>query len=109
MADLELPLFVIRQQITSAVDLIVQLTRLRDGSRKVVAITEVQGMEGETITMQNVFQFREDGERDGQVIGEMEPCGIRPRFEPRLKAHGFELDASMFMKEMPSMAPRRRR
>jgi pilus assembly protein CpaF len=109
MAEVELPLMVIRQQITSAIDLIVQTARIRDGSRKVVAITEVQGMEGETITMQNIFQFREEGERDGQVFGEMEPCGIRPRFEPRLKAHGFELDASMFMKEMPGMAPRRRR
>jgi pilus assembly protein CpaF len=109
MADIELPLFVIRQQIAAAIDLIVQLTRMRDGSRKVVAITEVQGMEAETITMQNVFQFRDEGERDGKVIGEMEPCGIRPRFEPRLKAHGFELDAAMFMKGMPSMPPLRRR
>jgi pilus assembly protein CpaF len=110
MAGVELPLVVVRRQIVSAVDVIVQIARLRDGSRKVTAITEVQGMEGDTITMQNIFEFQEEGERDGRVIGKMEPCGTRPRFEPRLKARGFEFSASMFMKEVPSpMAPRRRR
>ncbi len=109
MAGMELPIMVVRQQIASAIDLIVQQARLRDGSRKVVAITDVQGMEGETIVMQNIFSFEEEGERDGVVLGSMGPCGVRPRFEPRLKAHGFEFGATMFMKEMPgAMAPRRR-
>jgi pilus assembly protein CpaF len=101
MAGVDLPLMVVRRQIVSALDLIVQVARLRDGSRKVINITEVQGMEGETIVMQDIFHFVEEGERDGKVIGEMEPCGTRPKFEPRLKSHGFEFDASMFMKEMP--------
>jgi pilus assembly protein CpaF len=108
MAGVELPVMVVRRQIVSALDLIVQVARLRDGTRKVVAITEVQGMEGETITMQNIFQFEDQGEQDGKVMGEMEPCGVRPRFEPKLKSYGFELDASMFMKEAVSFSPRRR-
>jgi len=101
MAGVDLPLMVVRRQIVSALNLIVQVARLRDGSRKVTNITEVQGMEGETIVMQDVFHFVEEGERDGKVIGEMEPCGIRPKFEPRLKSHGFEFEPSMFTKEMP--------
>jgi pilus assembly protein CpaF len=108
MAGMELPLAVVRRQITSAIDLIVQIARLRDGSRKVTNITEVQGMEGETIVMQDIFRFEEEGERDGKVVGQMEPCGVRPRFEPRLKAHGFELGASMFMKEVPGFPSRQR-
>ena len=111
MAGMDLPLVVVRRQIASAIDLIIQIARFRDGSRKVTHVTEVQGMEGDTITMQEVFRFNEEGERDGKVVGQMEPCGVRPRFEPRLKSHGFEFDSSMFMKEtdMPSFgAPRRR-
>lgn len=109
MAGVELPIMVVRRQIVSAIDLIVQVARLRDGSRKVIAITEVQGMEGETIVMQDIFRFKEEGERDGKIAGQMEPCGVRPRFEPRLKSHGFDLGAAMFMKEMPgAMTPRRR-
>jgi pilus assembly protein CpaF len=109
MAGIDLPLMVVRQQIASAIDLIVQVARFRDGSRKVVAITDVQGMEGETMVMQNVFTFEEQGEQDGHVIGTMGPCGVRPRFEPRLKAHGFAFDAAMFMKDAPGLAMSRRR
>jgi len=109
MAGVDLPLTVIRRQITSAIEVIVQVARLRDGSRKVVSISEVQGMEGETIVMQEIFRFEEEGERDGKVIGQMEPCGVRPRFESRLKSHGFELDASMFMKEGSALGMQRRR
>jgi pilus assembly protein CpaF len=109
MAGMELPLIVVRQQIASAIDVIVQVARLRDGSRKVVAITDVQGMEGETLVMQNVFTFEEEGERDGKVIGTTGPCGVRPRFEPRLKSHGFEFAATMFMKEALGPATSRRR
>ncbi len=109
MAGVDLPIDVVRRQIVSAIDLIVQVARLRDGSRKVINITEVQGMEGETIVMQDLFRFEEEGEREGKVIGSMGPCGVRPRFEPRLRAHGFEFSATMFMKEAPaSMASRRR-
>ncbi|MFN2227320.1 MAG: CpaF family protein, partial [Anaerolineae bacterium] len=108
MAGIELPLSVVRRQITSAIDLIVQVARLRDGSRKVMNITEVQGMEGETVVMQDIFAFTEEGERDGRVVGSMEPCGSRPRFEPRLRSHGFEFDASMFMRDRPGGFGRRR-
>jgi pilus assembly protein CpaF len=93
-----LPLPVVRQQIASAIHLIVQTSRLRDGSRKVTYITEIQGIEGNTPVLQDIFKFAEHGEEDGKVIGEMEPGGLRPKCEPKLKHHGFELPASMFMK-----------
>jgi pilus assembly protein CpaF len=98
MAGVELPLSVVRQQIASAIHLIVQASRLRDGSRKVTHITEIQGLEGNTPVLQDIFKFIEQGEEDGRVIGEMEPGGLRPKCEPKLRHHGFELPASMFMK-----------
>ncbi|RMG96238.1 MAG: CpaF family protein [Chloroflexi bacterium] len=97
MAGMELPLSVVRKQIVSAVDLIVQQARLRDGSRKVINITEVVGMEGDTVVMQDVFRFEEHGEEDGKVIGAFVPGGVRPVCEQRLKNHGFNLPPSMFM------------
>lgn len=97
MAGMDLPLKVIREQIAAAVDLIVQQARLRDGSRKVVAISEVQGMEGDTIVMQDIFRFEEQGlDSSNRVIGQFRPLGIRPRFMPRLEAAGFQLPAEMF-------------
>jgi pilus assembly protein CpaF len=109
MAGMELPLAVVRRQIVSAIDLIVQVARLRDGSRRVTAITEVQGMEGEMITMQDLFYFEDEGERDGKVIGQVRRGGVRPRFEPRLRAHGFEFEASMFVEDVPTFGGMRRR
>jgi pilus assembly protein CpaF len=109
MAGMDLPIMVVRQQIASAIDLVVQVARLRDGTRKVINITEVQGMEGETIVTQHLFEFDEEGERDGRVIGKMKPCGVRPRFEPRLKAYGFEFSSTMFMRERPGPRVSRRR
>lgn len=97
MAGMDLPLMVVRQQIASALDLIVQQTRLRDGSRKITNITEVQGMEGETVVLQDIFRFEEEGEQDGKVVGRMKPLGIRPRFTDRLTARGFKLPPAMFM------------
>ncbi len=97
MAGMDLPLQVVRKQIVSAIDLIVQQERLRDGSRKVTAITELTGMEGETPVMQDIFRFQEVGERDGKVIGDFTPGGGRPTIEYRLKMHGFTLPASMFI------------
>jgi pilus assembly protein CpaF len=92
-----LPLKVVREQIASAVDLIVQQTRLRDGSRKVTAISEVNGMEGDIVVMSDIFKFAETGiGEDGKVIGEMKPTGIRPMFGQRLEAAGFKLTAEMF-------------
>jgi pilus assembly protein CpaF len=98
MAGVDLPLQVVRKQIGSAVHLMVQASRLRDGSRKVTYITEIQGLEGDTVVLQDIFKFIETGEQEGTVIGEMEPGGLRPKCEPKLRNHGFDLPASMFMK-----------
>ena len=98
MAGMDLPLKVVRQQISSAIDLIVQQTRLKDGSRKVTAITEVAGMEGETVVLTDVFKFEQTGlGKDGQVLGELRATGIRPIFGPRLEAAGFKLGGEIFM------------
>ena len=97
MAGMDLPLSVVRKQIASAVDLIVQQARLRDGSRRVINITELAGMEGETVVMQDIFRFDDQGEKDGKVIGEYLPGGGRPDCEQRLRNYGFNLPASMFM------------
>jgi len=97
MAGMDLPLSVVRRQIVSAIDLIVQQARLRDGSRKVTHITEVQGLEGDIVVMQDIFRFEEQGEEDGKVIGRLKPVGIRPNFTNRLAVHGFELPPAMFM------------
>jgi len=98
MAGMDLPVRVIREQIASAIDLIVQQARLRDGSRKVVQITEVQGMEGDVIVLQDIFIFKEEGmdAATGKVIGQIRPTGMRPKFTPRLEAHGFRLPPDIF-------------
>jgi pilus assembly protein CpaF len=98
MAGMDMPLKVIREQIASAVELIVQQSRLRDGSRKVTQITEVCGMEGDTVVLQDIFKFTEDGlDPDGKVLGQMRPTGLRPMFTPKLEAAGFRLTADVFM------------
>jgi pilus assembly protein CpaF len=98
MAGMDLPLKVVRQQISSAVDLIIQQTRLKDGSRKVTAITEVVGMEGDTVVMTDVFKFEQTGvDKSGKIQGELKATGIRPNFGPRLEAAGFKLSADIFM------------
>ncbi len=97
MAGMELPLRVVREQIASAVDLIIQLSRLKDGSRRVTYITEVSGMEGETVVMTDIFKFEQTGiSEDGKIIGELKPSGIRPLFTPRLEANGFRLGPEVF-------------
>jgi pilus assembly protein CpaF len=98
MAGMDLPLKVVRQQISSAVDLIVQQTRLKDGNRKITAITEVAGMEGDIVVLTDVFKFNQVGvTEDGKVLGEVKPTGIRPNFSPRLDAAGYKLGAEIFM------------
>ncbi|HEX9840628.1 MAG TPA: CpaF family protein [Anaerolineales bacterium] len=98
MSGMDLPLKVVRQQISSAVDLIIQQTRLKDGSRKVTAITEVVGMEGEIVVLTDIFKFEQTGMgQDGKILGELKPTGIRPIFGPRLEAAGFKLGAEIFM------------
>jgi pilus assembly protein CpaF len=97
MAGLELPLRVLREQIASAVDLIVQTSRMRDGSRKVTQITELAGMEGETVVLTDIFKFEQTGvSPDGKVLGELKPTGIRPLFSSRLEMSGFKLRPEVF-------------
>lgn len=89
-----------RQQVAAAIDLVVQVARLSDGTRRLTSITEITGMEGETITMQEIFQFERTGvDSQGQVIGRFRPTGIRPRFAERLKASGLQLPR-VFFEEM---------
>jgi pilus assembly protein CpaF len=108
MAGMDLPLKVVRTQISSAIDLIVQQTRLKDGKRKVTAITEVAGMEGDVVVLTDIFKFNQTGvTQDGQVLGELQPTGIRPNFTPRLIAAGFNLGAEVFMAKSQPPASRR--
>lgn len=89
-----------RQQIASAINMVVQVARLVDGTRRITSISEITGMEGETITMQEIFQFERTGvDRDGLVIGRFRPTGIRPRFAERLKTCGMQLPR-IFFEEM---------
>jgi pilus assembly protein CpaF len=96
MAGYELPLRSIREQVTSAVDLIVHTARLKDGSRKVVNITEVYGIEEDEILTQDVFAFVQTGVRDGKIEGLLKPTGIRPTFMPKFKEGGVELPPGEF-------------
>ncbi|MBN1451462.1 MAG: CpaF family protein [Anaerolineales bacterium] len=110
MAGMDLPLKVVRQQIASAVDLIVQQTRLTDGSRKVTSITEVAGMEGDTVVLTDVFKFEQTGvTTEGKVLGDLKPTGIRPIFSPRLEAAGFKLGAEVFGANVAEMLGRGQR
>ena len=96
MAGIDLPVRAIREQISSAVDLIVHQSRLKDGTRKIVNITEVQGMEGDTIVMQDVFVFEQTGVIDGKIQGRLKPTGIRPKFVEQFEAQGIHLPNNIF-------------
>jgi pilus assembly protein CpaF len=96
MAGMDLPVRAIREQIAAAVDVIVQQERLRDGSRKIVNITEVQGMEGDVIVMSDIFAFEQQGMEAGRVIGRLKPTGIRPKFVDRIEAANIHLPAGIF-------------
>ena len=98
MAGYDLPVKAIRQQIASAVDLFVQIARFRDGTRRVVAITEVEGMEGDTITLSDIFSFDYAAGVDekGRHLGRLKPTGIRPKFAEKLLDHGINLPADIF-------------
>ncbi|MFN8453609.1 MAG: CpaF family protein [Anaerolineae bacterium] len=96
MAGMELPVRAIREQVASAVDLIVQQSRLRDGSRKIVNITEVQGMEGDVIVMSDIFAFEQQGIENGKIVGRLKPTGIRPKFYERIEAAGIILPPNIF-------------
>jgi pilus assembly protein CpaF len=98
MAGMDLPLRAIREQIASAVDVVVQLTRLRDGTRRVTHVTEVQGMEGETVTLQDAFLFDYSAGVDahGKFLGKPVPTGVRPRFTDRFDDLGITLSPRVF-------------
>ncbi len=96
MAGMDLPVTAIRQQVSSAVDLIVQQSRMRDGSRKVTNITEVQGMEGDVIVLQDIFTFQQDSYENGKVIGRIVPTGVRPRFMPKIEDAGIHMGPQVF-------------
>jgi pilus assembly protein CpaF len=97
MAGMDLPLKAIRQQVSSAISMIIQLARLKDGSRKIVSITEVVGMEGDTVTMQEIFRFESKGADPltGKIIGDVSPTGIRPKIIDRLFDMGIPLPPRM--------------
>jgi pilus assembly protein CpaF len=96
MAGMDLPIRAIREQIASALELVVHLERLRDGSRKVTHVTEIQGMEGDVITMTDLFVFEQTGFEEGRVIGRLRPTGLRPKFMDKIEASGIHLPASIF-------------
>jgi pilus assembly protein CpaF len=96
MAGMELPVRAIREQVSSAIDLIVHQERLRDGTRKVVNITEVSGMEGDVITMTDIFVFEQSGFEGGKIIGRLRPTGLRPKFMDKIESSGIHLPPSIF-------------
>jgi pilus assembly protein CpaF len=97
MAGMRLSDRAMRQQIASAINVVVQVARLSDGTRRITSISEITGMEGETITMQDVFIYERKGvDKDGKVIGRFRPTGVRPRFAERLKAYGLQLPRTFF-------------
>jgi pilus assembly protein CpaF len=97
MAGIEMPIKAVRAQIASAVNLIVQASRLQDGSRRMTSITEITGMEGEVISMQEVFRFQRVGlTPDNRIIGHFTATGVRSHFSERFRLWGYDLPASLF-------------
>jgi pilus assembly protein CpaF len=97
MGSLNIPESALRRQIASAIDVVVQVSRLSDGTRKVISLAEITGMEGDIVSMQDIFVFRKRGIRDnGEVLGEFIPTGIRPKFAEKLLVSGIQLPVSMF-------------
>jgi pilus assembly protein CpaF len=96
MAGVDLPLRAIREQVSSAVDLVVHQSRLKDGTRRITNITEVQGMEGDVIVMQDVFVFEQTGVAEGKIEGRLRPTGIRPKFVEKFEVMGIHLPRGLF-------------
>lgn len=98
LAGVDLPVKAIREQIAGAIDVIIQQSRLKDGSRKITSITEVQGMEGDVIVLQDVFTYKQQGvNEDGKIIGRLVPTGVRPKFYERLEVSGIHIPANVFI------------
>ncbi len=109
MAGLDLPVAAIRRQIASAINLIVHMARLQDGSRRITQLTEISGMEGDIITQQDIFKFEQSGiAPDGRIQGEIKATGIRPLFTPRLETAGFRLRGEIFGAGLPKEDGRKR-
>jgi pilus assembly protein CpaF len=101
MAGLDLPMRAIREQISSAIHVIMQIARLSDGSRRVTHVSELTGMEGDVVTMQDLFRFHQAGvDSDGRVLGDFRPTGIRPRFADKFEVAGIHLPADLFMQKV---------
>ena len=101
MAGMELPLKVMRQQISSAVDLIVQANRLQGGPRKVTSITEVMNMEQDIIIMQDIFKYKQMGlDQNGRAFGQFESTGVRPSFMQRMETSGMKLPTNLFQERV---------
>jgi pilus assembly protein CpaF len=96
MAGMDLPHRAIREQIASAIDLVVHQDRMRDGTRKITSISEVQGMEGDVITMSEIFRFEQTGIENGKVIGRLRPTGLRPKFMYKIQEAGIMLPPTIF-------------
>jgi pilus assembly protein CpaF len=96
MAGVDLPLRAIREQIAGALDLVIQIARMRDGTRRVIEVTEVQGMEGDIIVTQEVFKFEHAGVKDGKILGRLKPTGIRPKFIEKIEAANIFLPPQVF-------------
>jgi pilus assembly protein CpaF len=98
MAGIDLPVRAIREQIAGAIDVIIQQSRLKDGTRKVTHITEVQGMEGDIIVLQDIFEFGQRGvDEHGKIIGDLLPTGVRPKFYERLENSGIHIPPGVFI------------
>ena len=100
MAGMDLPLKAIREQVASSIELIIHLERMKDGTRKVVQVSEVQGLEGDTIVLQDLFIFKHTAIKDGQVFGEIKSTGLRPKFTTKLRAYGIDLPEKVYNKEI---------
>jgi pilus assembly protein CpaF len=96
MAGMELPVRAIREQVSSAINMIVHEERMRDGTRTVVNISEIAGMEGDVITMTDVFVYEQTGVENGKVVGRLRPTGLRPKFIEKIELAGIHLPASIF-------------
>jgi len=96
MAGMDLPSRAIREQVSSAINLVVHQDRMRDGTRKIVNVTEVSGMEGDVITMTDLFVFEQTGIENGKIVGRLRPTGLRPKFMEQIEASGIHLPPSIF-------------
>jgi pilus assembly protein CpaF len=96
MAGMELPLKAIREQVASAVELIIHMNRMRDGTRKVVQVSEVQGLEGDSIVMQDMFVYEQTGFQNGRVIGQLKSTGLRPKFSEKFAVNNIDLPSNIF-------------